>query len=46
MVAADSYFKLWQSEVDPIAVPLAFRYFVCIMLIMIFVHMEDRDDTA
>ncbi len=46
MVAADTYFKLWQSEVDPIAIPLAFRYFVCIMLIMMFVHMEDRDDTA
>ena len=42
MVAAESYFGAWMSELGALALPVAFRYIGSIGIIMIYVHMPDE----
>jgi len=41
IVAAETYFLAWQTELGSHALPVAFRYIGCIALIAIFVQQED-----
>ena len=41
IVAAETYFLLWQTELGALALPVAFRYIGCIALIAIFVQQPD-----
>ena len=41
IVAAETYFHLWQTELGALALPIAFRYIGCIALIAIFVQQPD-----
>jgi len=42
IVAAETYFNAWMSELGALALPVAFRYIGSIGIIMIFVHMRDE----
>ena len=42
IVAAETYFQLWQTELGDFALPMAFRYIGCIALIAIFVQQSDH----
>jgi len=41
IVAAETYFQLWQTELGALALPIAFRYIGCIALIAILVQQPD-----
>jgi predicted small integral membrane protein len=41
IVAAETYFLAWQTELGALALPVAFRYIGCIALIAIFVQQPD-----
>jgi len=41
IVAAETYFLLWQTELGALTLPVAFRYIGCIALIAIFVQQPD-----
>ena len=42
IVAAETYFQLWQTDLGNLALPMAFRYIGCIALIAIFVQQSDH----
>ena len=42
MVAADTYFKIWQAELGSRVMPIAFRYVGSIGIIALFVNQPDR----
>ncbi len=42
MVAADTYFKLWQADLGAHVMPIAFRYVGSIGIIALFVNQPDR----
>jgi predicted small integral membrane protein len=41
IVAAETWFLLWQTELGALALPTAFRCIGCIALIAIFVQQPD-----